>query len=99
MFDRTSDPHEASPLAPNDLRYAEALKLYASAFDEYQQYLDKVKHSATADCLIDSLSAEEDAVLGSLGYATTTSDDANEFDVMAIRLADLPRISDQRSER
>ena len=94
VFDRTSDPHEASPLGPNDPRYAEALRLYAIAFDEHQQYLDKVKHSATADCLIDSLSAEEDAVLGSLGYATTTTDDANEFDIMAIRLADLPQISD-----
>ena len=94
VFDRSSDPHEASPLAPNDPRYGEALKLYAIAFDEHQQYLDQVEHSATADCLIDSLSAEEDAVLGSLGYATTTTDDANAFDVMAIRLADFPRISD-----
>jgi hypothetical protein len=81
-------------LTPNDPRYTEALKLYAIAFDEYQQYLDKVKHSPAADCLIDSLSAEEDAVLGSLGYATAATDDANEFDVMAIRLADLPRIGD-----
>jgi arylsulfatase A-like enzyme len=94
VFDRKSDPHEASPLAPSDPRYSGALRLYAIAFDKHQQYLDKVKHSATADCLIDSLSAEEDAVLGSLGYATATTDDANEFDVMAIRLADLPRISD-----
>ena len=94
VFDRTRDPRETSPLVPNDPRYAEALKLYTIAFDKYQQYLDKVKHSATADCLIDSLSAEEDAVLGSLGYATATIDDANEFDVMAIRLADLPRITD-----
>jgi arylsulfatase A-like enzyme len=94
VFDRNSDPHEASPLAPSDPRYSGALRLYAIAFDKHQQYLDKVKHSATADCLIDSLSAEEDAVLGSLGYATATTDDANEFDVMAIRLADLPRISD-----
>ena len=94
VFDRASDPRETSPLTPNDPRYTEALKLYATAFDEYQQYLDKVKHSPVADCLIDSLSAEEDAVLGSLGYATAATDDANEFDVMAIRLADLPRIGD-----
>lgn len=94
VFDRASDPRETSPLTPNDPRYTEALKLYATAFDEYQQYLDKVKHSPAADCLIDSLSAEEDAVLGSLGYATAATDDANEFDVMAIRLADLPRIGD-----
>jgi arylsulfatase A-like enzyme len=94
VFDRIRDPRETSPLVPNDPRYAEALKLYTIAFDKHQLYLDKVKHSATADCLIDSLSAEEDAVLGSLGYATTTTDDANEFDVMAIRLADLPQISD-----
>ena len=94
VFDRIRDPRETSPLVPNDPRYAEALKLYTIAFDKHQLYLDKVKHSATADCLIDSLSAEEDAVLGSLGYATATIDDANEFDVMAIRLADLPQISD-----
>jgi arylsulfatase A-like enzyme len=94
VFDRKSDPHEASPLAPSDPRYSEALNLYATAFDKHQQYLDGVKHSATADCLIDSLSAEEDAVLGSLGYATTTTNDANEFDIMAIRLADFPQISD-----
>jgi arylsulfatase A-like enzyme len=94
VFDRIRDPRETSPLVPNDPRYAEALKLYTIAFDKHQLYLDKVKHSATADCLIDSLSAEEDAVLGSLGYATTATDDANEFDVMAIRLADLPQISD-----
>ena len=93
VFDRTSDSHEASPLTPNDPRYSEALKLYASAFDKYQQYLAMVKHSATADCLIDSLSAEEDAVLGSLGYATTTTEDTNEFDIMAIRLAGFPKIS------
>ncbi|MDE0586131.1 MAG: sulfatase [Planctomycetota bacterium] len=93
VFDRTSDPHEASPLAPNDPRYSEALRLYASAFDKHQQYLARVKHSATADCLIDSLSAEEDAVLGSLGYATTTTEDTNEFDIMAIRLAGFPKIS------
>jgi arylsulfatase A-like enzyme len=94
VFDRKNDPFESSPLAASDPLYAQAVKQYTEAFNAHQRYLATVEHSPTSDCLISSLSAEEDAVLDALGYATAEPSGDEGFDIMAIRLAELPLIKD-----
>jgi arylsulfatase A-like enzyme len=94
VFDRINDPGETTPLTKTDPRFKSALEQFSMASKRQRKYLDDVTHSAVADCLIDTLSAEEDQILSQLGYSTAISEDENGFDIMALRLKNLPAAED-----
>ncbi|MDP6963399.1 MAG: sulfatase-like hydrolase/transferase [Planctomycetota bacterium] len=92
VFDRKLDPEESTPLLPNNPLYSKAIEEYQIAFDKQQKYLSTVKHSAVEDCLIITLSAEEDEILSQLGYSSALEDESG-FDIMKLRLSELPNLT------
>ncbi|MFT7517483.1 MAG: arylsulfatase A-like enzyme [Myxococcota bacterium] len=94
VFDRQADPAEHTPLLATNPLYKLALKQYAQAFSQRNEYLSSVKHSSLDACKISSLSAEENHILSQLGYGSSSTEEEADFDIMAIRLGNLPGISD-----